>query len=177
MNKAFVAAAAAAVLVFGVAGGAFAATLEENEKKVFDEMSALVPKDKVSSIDDLYAKWQEVQEKKSQALIIDIRTHEEFDNGHLLASSNVDSGHAYQIVKSIVDQNAELWVLCRTKHRATYFGGMLVKYGYTNVHVVDGGIAGWAEKGYPLVNEYLGEIKVTKYNKRLKEEFMVREGH
>jgi len=167
----------AAALVFCVAGGVFAATLEENEKKVFEEMSALVPKDKFSSIDDLFAKWKEVQDKKSQALIIDIRTHEEFDNGHLLGSSNVDSGHAYQIVKTIADPNTELWVLCRTKHRATYFGGMLYKYGYTNVHVVDGGIAGWAEKGYPLYNEYLGEIKVTKYNKRLKEEFMLREGH
>ena len=37
--------------------------------------------------------------------------------------------------------------------------------------------AAWAEKGYPLVNEYLGEIKVTRYDKRLKEEFAVREGH
>jgi len=53
---------------------------------------------------------------------------------------------------------------------------MLYKYGYTKVYVVDGGIAGWTEKGYPVVNEYLGEVKVTKYNKRLKEEFVVREG-
>jgi rhodanese-related sulfurtransferase len=176
MKKA-VAAAAAAVLVFGMSGLCSAATPEENEKKVFEEMSALIPKDKFASIDDLYAKWKEILEKKSQALVIDIRTHEEFDNGHLLGSSNVDSGHAYQLVKRVTDPSAEIWVLCRTKHRATYFGGQLYKYGYTNVHVVDGGIAGWAEKGYPLVNEYLGEIKVTKYDKRLKEDFLVREGH
>lgn len=177
MKKAVAVAAATTVLFFGVTGLVLASTPEENEKKVFDEMSALVPKDKISSVDDLYAKWKEVQEKKSQAVIIDIRTHEEFDNGHLLGSNNVDSGHAYQIVKRIADPNAEIWVLCRTKHRATYFGGLLYKYGYTNVHIVDGGIVGWAEKGYPLVNEYLGEVKVTKYDKRLKEEFMVREGH
>lgn len=176
MKRAF-AAAAAAVLVFGVAAGALASTPEENEKKVFDEMSALVPKDKISSVDALYAAWKDVLDKKSQAVIIDIRTHEEFDNGHLLGSNNVDSGHAYQLVKRITDPDTEIWVLCRTKHRATYFGGLLYKYGYTNVHVVDGGIVAWAEKGYPLVNEYLGEVRVTKYDKRLKEEFMVREGH
>jgi len=169
--------ALAAVLVFGVSGVCFAATPEANEKQVFEEMAALIPKDKTASIDDLYAKWKEVQEKKSTAMIIDIRTHEEFDNGHLLGSSNVDSGHAYQLAKRVADPNTEIWVLCRTQHRATYFGGLLYKYGYTNVHIVNGGIAGWAEKGYPLVNEYLGEIKVTKYDKRLKEEFAVREGH
>jgi 3-mercaptopyruvate sulfurtransferase SseA len=54
---------------------------------------------------------------------------------------------------------------------------MLYKYGYKNIYMVDGGIVAWAEKGYPLVNEYLGEIKVTKYDKKLKEDFIVREGH
>lgn len=154
-----------------------AATLEEGEKAVFAEFQALIPKDKVASIDALYSKWQEVQEKKSKAVIIDIRTHEEFDEGHLLGSSNIDSGHAYTLPKKFADPEAELWIFCRTKHRATYFGGTLYKYGYKNVYVVDGGIANWAEKGYPLFNEYLGEIKVTKYDKRLKEEFQTREGH
>jgi rhodanese-related sulfurtransferase len=169
--------AAAAVLILGVAGPSAAATPEEGEKKVFAELAALIPKDKFLGVDDLYKKWQEVQEKKSPALIIDIRTKEEFDNGHILGSSNVDSGHAYQLVKRLADPGAEIWVLCRTQHRATYFGGTLYKYGYNNVYVVNGGVAGWAEKGYPLVNEYLGEIKVTKYDKRLKEEYLVREGH
>lgn len=169
--------ALSAVLVLGLGGVCMAATPEESEKKVFAEMAALVPQDKFATVDDLFAKWKEVQEKKSTAVIIDIRTHEEFDNGHILGSNNVDSGHAYQLVKRFADPNTELWVLCRTQHRATYFGGTLYKYGYTNVRVVNGGIAGWAEKGYPLVNEYLGEIKVTKYDKRLKEEFAIREGH
>lgn len=167
----------AAVLLLGTAVAVFAATPEANEKQVFEEMAALIPKDKYASVDELFAKWKEIQEKKSQAVVIDIRTHEEFDNGHLLGSNNVDSGHAYQLVKRITELNTEIWILCRTQHRATYFGGMLYKYGYTNVRVVTGGIVAWAEKGYPLVNEYLGEIKVTKYDKRLKEEFAVREGH
>jgi len=43
------------------------------------------------------------------------------------------------------------------------------------VYVVDGGFAAWAEKGYPLYSNYLGEIKVVKYNKDLKEEYQVRQ--
>ena len=76
--------------------------------------------------------------------------------------------------KTWPDPNTEIWVFCRTKHRATYFSSFLYRYGYKNVYLVDGGIAGWAEKGYPLFSKDFGEIRVVKYNKDLKEEFQVR---
>lgn len=152
----------------------YAAPADE-EKKVFAELSALIPKDRIVTVDALYKKWQEVQEKKSRAVILDVRTYEEFDNGHLLGSNNIDSGHPYMVPTTWPDANTEIWVFCRTKHRATYFSSFLYRYGYKNVYVVDGGFAAWAEKGYPLYSNYLGEIKVVKYNKDLKEEYQVRQ--
>lgn len=152
---------------------AFAAP-EDEEKKVFAELSARIPKDHVVSVDDLYKKWQEVRAKKSKAVILDIRFAEEFDNGHLEGSNNIDSGVPYLVPKHWPDPNTEIWVYCRTKHRATYFAAALYRYGYTNVYLVNGGFADWAEKGYPLVSKHLGEIKVLKYNKDLKEEYQVR---
>ena len=149
----------------------------DGEKSFMNELKSAIPADRVVTIDALFAKEQEVMAGKSKAVILDIRTHDEFDCGHILGSSNIDSGHAYTVPAKFPDLNTEIYVLCRTKHRATYFTGMLYKYGYKNVYLVDGGIVGWAEKGYPLVNEYLGEIKVAKYDKKLKEEFAVREGH
>ena len=147
----------------------------DEEKKVFAELSALIPKDRVASVDDLYKKWQEVQEKKSKAVILDIRTYEEFDNGHILGSNNIDSGNPFLVPKTWPDPETEIWVFCRTKHRATYFSSFLYRYGYKNVYLVDGGIAAWAEKGYTLYTSYFGEIKVVKYNKDLKEEFRIRQ--
>jgi rhodanese-related sulfurtransferase len=146
----------------------------DEEKKVFAELSALIPKDRVASVDDLYKKWQEVQAKKSKAVILDIRSYAEFYAGHLDGSNNISSGLPYLVPKTWPDPNTEIWVFCRTKHRATYFSSFLYRYGYKNVYVVDGGIAGWAEKGYPLFSKDFGEIKVLKYNKDLKEEFEVR---
>lgn len=148
---------------------------EDEEKKIFAELSALIPKDHFVTVDDLYKKWQEVQEKKSKAVILDIRTGAEFYAGHLLGSNNIDSGVPYVVSKTWPDPNTEIWVFCRTKHRATYFSSFLYRYGYKSVYVVDGGIAGWAEKGYPLYSKDFGEIKVLKYNKDLKEEFEVRQ--
>jgi len=147
----------------------------DGEKKVFAELSTLIPKDRVVTVDALYKKWQEVQEKRSKAVILDIRTYEEFDNGHLLGSNNIDSGHPYLVPANWPDANTEIWVFCRTQHRATYFGSFMYRYGYKNVYVVEGGFAAWAEKGYPLYSNDLGEIKVVQYNKDLKEEYQIRQ--
>ena len=165
----------ALALTLPVSSFAADADLKAGEAAVYDELRAAIPKEKIKNVDDLYAKWQEIQSGKSKAIIIDVRTEAEFDTGHILNSSNVDSGHAYGMYKKITDPNAEIWVTCRTKHRASYFVGLLYKYGYTNVYIAEGGIKDWAEKGYPLVNKYLGTIKVTEYQKELKENYLYRE--
>lgn len=152
-----------------------AVDLKANEKAVSDEYKKLIPIDKIKNIEDLYKKWVDVQEGRSKALIFDIRTEAEFDSGHILGSNNIDSGHAYGIPEKITDPNTEIWVFCRTKNRSIYFVANLYKYGYTNVFLVEGGIKEWAEKGYPLVSKHLGEIKVVKYDKSLKENYMIRE--
>ena len=152
-----------------------ASALEDGEKAVFNEIQAAIPKDKIKTIDDLHAKWQEVQAGKSKAVIIDVRTEAEFDAGHIQNSNNVDSGHAYTMPKKIDDPNAEIWVYCRTQHRASYFTGLLYKYGYKNVYLAEGGIKAWAEKGYPLVTKYLGNIEVKEYQKELDEDFQFRD--
>jgi rhodanese-related sulfurtransferase len=163
-------------MIVPVASSANAAVdLKGNEKGVFTELREVIPADHIKTVDDLHAKWLAIQQGKSDALIIDIRTEAEFDAGHILGSNNVDSGHAYGLPKKIEDPDKEIWVFCRTQHRATYFAGLLSKYGYKNVYLVEGGIKGWAEKGYPLVNKYLGEFHVDKYAKKLKEDFWYRE--
>ncbi len=160
---------------FSLPAFTLASDLASGEKAMVDGFRSAIPQDKFKTVDDFYKKWQEVQSGTSKAIIIDIRTEAEFDAGHIMGSNNVDSGHAYGLPKKIKDPNAEIWVLCRTKHRASYFVGMLYKYGYSNVYLVEGGIKDWAEKGFPLVNKYLGEIKVVKYQNKLKEEFWYRE--
>lgn len=153
----------------------FAADLKSGEEALLNEFRSVIPKDKFKTVDDLYQKWQEVQSGKSKAIILDIRTEAEFDSGHIISSNNIDSGHAYGVPKKIEDPNTEIWVFCRTKHRASYFVGMLYKYGYKNVYFAEGGIKDWAEKSYPLGNKYLGEIKVVKYHDKMKENFWYRE--
>ena len=162
-------------VVFFLPMAAWAGDTKAAEKEIFVRMKERIPAEKIKTVDDLYQKWLDVQAGKSSAVIVDLRTEAEFDSGHLQDSSNVDSGHFYTIPDKWPDPEQEIWVLCRTTHRATYFAGMLYDYGYQNVHLVEKGIVGWFEKGYPLVNTYLGEIRVVKYEKKLKETYAYRE--
>lgn len=151
------------------------ATTKDAEALFRAELTKIIPQDKILTIDDLYKKWEELEAGKSKVIIIDIRTETEFDAGHIKNSNNIDSGHAYSFYKKVSDPNAEIWVFCRTDKRGAYFVSMLYNYGYKNVYFIKGGIKEWAEKGYPLVNKYLGEIKVIKYHNKLKEKYLYRE--
>lgn len=155
--------------------GAWAGDTKAGEKAVSAEMKGLIPSDRIKTVVDLYQKWQEIQSGKSKAILIDLRTEAEFNSGHIQDTNNIDSGHAYTIPDKWQNPDTEMWVFCRTANRATYFVGTMYKYGYKKVYLVDKGIVGWFEKGYPLVNTYLGEIKVTKYDKKLKETYAYRE--
>lgn len=155
----------AVVMALAFACFAFAGDnpLQAAEKKVHKEFTSLIPKDKLVTVDDLYKKWQEVLAGKSAAYLMDVRSHGEFDAFHIEGSSHIHAGHMYTIPKKIKDPNAEIWVYCRTQHRAGYVAGFLYKYGYKNVYMVvkdkdgvSGGIVGWVKKGYPIVNYFFG---------------------
>ena len=142
--------------------------LKDGEKAVHKEFASAIPKDKIKTIDDLHKKWEEVIAGKSKAILLDVRSHPEFDAFHIEGSSHIHAGHMYTIPGIIKDANAEIWVYCRTDHRAKYIAGFLYKYGYKNVYLVakdaqgvDGGIVGWVGKGYPIVNYFFGYADKT----------------
>ena len=109
-----------------------------------------VPKGRIVSVDDLHRKWREVSEKKSGAVLLDVRTEEEFRGGHVPGAVNISSSHPEKILKKLPDRNAEIWVHCRSGRRALAVAEYLYRHGYRNVYTVDGGVPDWEEKGYPL---------------------------
>ncbi len=156
---------AALFFVLGISSMGLAGNpMKANEKKVHDEFCKVL-KGHWISVKQLHDEWLKRKEGKSDAYLIDVRTDSEFNAFHIEGTDHVQAGHMYVIPKKIPDPNAKIIVWCRTKHRASYVGAWLIRYGYKNVYVVDGGVLGWAKAGYPFVNRWTGEFKLTKYRK------------
>jgi len=139
--------------------------LKAQEKKVNASFAALIPADKVVGVDKFYQVYQDVIAGKKKAYLIDVRTYPEFDAFHIEGTDHINSGLMYTIPKKIKDPNAEIYIWCRTSHRAKYVSGFLYKYGYKNVWLYSGGVVGWAKAGHPFVNKFTGTFKITEYRK------------
>ncbi len=174
------------LFIFAVVGPALAAddnSLAANEKKVHSEFASAIPKDKIINVDQFYKIWDRAMKDKAyrdSIYMIDVRSHPEFYAFHIQGTDHIHDGHMYTIPKHIPDPNAEIYIFCRTGHRAKYVGGFLYKYGYKNVYVYDGGVVDWAKAGHEFVNQFMGKFKITEYSQQFgmdKDAYRIREFH
>jgi len=161
------------VLFFGAMGSGLAVAednpLEIGEKALHKEISSVIPAERIINTEQFYKVWEEVMAGKKKAYLIDVRTHPEFYAFHIEGTDHVHAGHMYTIPKKIKDPNAEIYIWCRTAHRAKYAAGMLIKYGYKNVWMWEGGVVDWAKAGHPFVNQFMGKFKITEYHQQFTE--------
>jgi rhodanese-related sulfurtransferase len=164
--------------VLGSVGFAFAADnpLVMQEKKVHSEFIKEIPKDHMIDVYKLHEVWTKAMKDpayRGKIYMIDVRSDSEWNAFHIEGTDHVQAGHMYIIPKKITDPNAEIYIWCRTSHRAKYVGGFLYKYGYKNVYVVssttkngqknEGGVVGWARAGFPFVNQFTGVFYIKEY--------------
>ena len=184
----------AVVFVLGTAGLALSGDnpLRATEKGVNKDFAKMIPADKLIDVFKLHAVWEKAMADpnyRKKIYMFDIRTHPEFYAFHIRGTDHIHAGHMYTIPKKVKDPNAEIYIWCRTEHRAKYVAGFLYKYGYKNVYCVvgvekdgkkyPGGVVGWAMAGFPFVNQFAGEFKIMKYSKATMEkgEYNIREFH
>ena len=88
-------------------------------------------------------KASEWMEKESGYLLVDVRTAEEYEEGHipgaiLLPIEEIRKGK----LDALPDPDQTLLIYCRTGRRAEDAAAILVKEGYSNVYAI-GGIFDW----------------------------------
>lgn len=90
---------------------------------------------------------QGIQEYKeaSGAVLLDVRTQQEYREGHVPTSKNVPLQSLTQVEKVVGDKNKPLFVYCYSGSRSSQAVRMLSKMGYANVKNV-GGIASYTGK-------------------------------
>lgn len=103
------------------------------------------------AVDDL----RQALDEKTDLLLLDVRTAADFDGdqGHLPAALNLP-------VEELPERLAELGprldrrvaIVCRTDRRSARAARILAGAGFTDVHVVRGGMTAWLEHGWPVAS-------------------------
>lgn len=79
------------------------------------------------------------------AVLLDVRTPQEYREGHIPGSRNVPLDHIAQAKTAVQDLSTPLFVHCYSGVRSRQAVAALEKMGYTNVKNI-GGIAAWNGK-------------------------------
>lgn len=87
---------------------------------------------------------QTARETKS-GLLIDVRTEEEYAEGHIPGSINIPSQHLQNIEKQAADKTTPLFLYCRTGARSAKAAKVLKSAGYQNANDI-GGMMNWRGK-------------------------------
>lgn len=84
-------------------------------------------------------------------VVLDVRTREEFDEGHLPGASQIDF-YADDFVEQIqgLDRDVPYFVYCRSGGRSGKTAELMGQLGFGHVTDLDGGVLAWTEAGEPL---------------------------
>jgi rhodanese-related sulfurtransferase len=83
-------------------------------------------------------------------VILDVRTADEFNTGHLAGAINIDYTSAqFTADVSLLDKSKQYLIYCATGVRGAAATQIMVGLGFSNVQNMAGGITAWIQDGYP----------------------------
>ena len=88
----------------------------------------------------------------NNAVLVDVRTHDEYSSGYIENSLNIDylSIDFNQNVEEL-DKNTPIVLYCRSGKRSSRSANILSKLGFNEVYNLQGGILDWVEIGNTVV--------------------------
>lgn len=96
---------------------------------------------------------EEFSEKLGQmpkAPVVDVRTPEEFAQGHLPMAENIDwNGRGFELQVGQYEKDSPVFVYCQSGSRSAAAAAKMRKMGFTEVYELQGGIVKWRSAGLP----------------------------
>ena len=88
---------------------------------------------------------------KENALVVDLRSSQEFSSGHIAGSINVQEDKLEQhLITKRHSKATPVVLVCKTGVSSKKSGISLIKAGYLDIIVVSGGMMTWEGNGMPL---------------------------
>jgi len=90
-------------------------------------------------------------QKDSKLMVLDVRTAEEFSEGHIKGALNIDirKEDAFSKIDKL-DHKVKYIVYCRTNHRSGMAVDHMMKSGFKTVYQMMDGFPGWAANKLPV---------------------------
>ena len=89
-----------------------------------------------------------VEIQDSDYTLIDVRTQDEFDLGHIDSAINLDFySETFQNDILSLPKNETIVLYCRTNNRSSKTANILKENGFREISVLDGGITEWVKNG------------------------------
>ena len=106
------------------------------------------------------AQFTEIQD--SDYILVDVRTIEEYESGHIQDAINFDYySESFQKEILSLDKSASIVLYCRTQNRSTKTANYLKENGYKEITVLEGGITSWVKNGNDLVYNFSDKTNST----------------
>ena len=109
-----------------------------------------LPGTKISYGDITVEQAKVLIESKPSLTILDVRTQEEYDSGHIEGAILIPISELEDRLDEL-SKNKEMLVYCRTGNRSSTAVNVLRANGYTNIFHMKNGITAWTQAGYPTV--------------------------
>lgn len=86
------------------------------------------------------------------AIVVDVRTPEEYAEGHIAGAVNIDwkAGHFAEQAEVLLDKDKTIALYCIHARRSKFAANELQKMGYKNVIELQDGLDAWINAGKPL---------------------------
>ncbi len=89
-------------------------------------------------------------EPPADLVVLDVRTPEEFAEGHLAGAININvEGAGFEDAVGDLDEEAPVFVYCRTGRRSANAVKIMQDLGFSELYDLDGGIVDWIRAGLP----------------------------
>ena len=91
-------------------------------------------------------------QKDKKIIVLDVRTPDEFNQGHIKGALNIDVYQSDAISKiDKLNKNTKYLVYCRTRNRSGYVVEHMMKSGFKNIYQMVDGFPGWEGNKLPFL--------------------------
>ena len=81
---------------------------------------------------------EHLKEKENNTILLDVRTKEEYEEGHIPGSVNVELDYIDTVTNVIKDKESKIYLYCRSGHRSGIALNRMKELGYVNLTNIGG---------------------------------------